>query len=229
MEGKSYADLLRTVKAKVNPSEIGVELSEVRQTKKGELLLKVQNGPDKAETLKREITEKLPSTVAAKVVTNKVLHMKGLVEVTTLEEVVDVIAREISVSADTFKVRSLRPAFGNKQNPAFGNKQNVTVIMPAAAAGKLIRMQKIKIGWMRCRIEDREEDKKCYRCWEHGHFKAECKGPNRERLCMKCAGEGHKANECQNSPYCIHCKGEGRQSESFKCPTVTKIRGHVLR
>ncbi|KAK9708301.1 hypothetical protein QE152_g27290 [Popillia japonica] len=211
MEGKSYADLLRTVKGKVKPSEIGVELSEVRQTKKGELLLGVQIGPDKAETLKREITEKLPSAVAAKVVTNKVLHIKGLDEVTTLEEVVDVIAREISVSTDTFEVRALRPAFGNKQN--------VTVIMPAAAADKLIRIQKIKIGWMRRGIEEREEDKKCYRCWEHGHFKAECKGPNRERLCMKYAGEGHKANECQNSPYCIHCKGEGHQSGSFKWPT----------
>ncbi|KAI4470692.1 zinc finger cchc-type superfamily [Holotrichia oblita] len=125
----------------------------------------------------------------------------------TLEEVVDVISREISVSTDTLEVRALRPAFGNKHN--------VTVIMPAAATDKLIRMQKIKIDWMRCRIMKRQEDN---RCWEHGHFKAECKGPNRERSCVKCAGEGHKASKCQNSSYCIHCKEEGHQSGSFKCP-----------
>ncbi|KAK9702605.1 hypothetical protein QE152_g29841 [Popillia japonica] len=176
IESKSYADLLRTVRAR--------------------------STPDKAETLKREIAEKLPSAVAAKVVTNKVLHIKGLDEVTTLEEVVD---------------------------PAFGNKENVTVIMPAAAADKLIRMQKIKIGWMRCRIVEREEEKKCYRCWEHEHFKVECKGPNRERLCMKCAGEGHKANECQLVLTVPTAKGKATNPGALNARLeVTKIRGHVL-
>lgn len=212
MQGKTYADLLRTVREKVNPSEIGVEVSEVRRARNGELLVQVRNGADKVETLKREITEKLPTAVADKVVIKKVLHIKGLDEVTTREEVAAAISKEISAGIDTFEVRPLRPAFGNKQN--------CTVIVSAAAADKLIEKRKIKLGWTVCRIVERVEDNRCYRCWEYGHFKTECKGPNREVLCVKCAGEGHKASECQNNPYCVHCQKEGHQSSSWKCPVV---------
>lgn len=210
VDGKSYADLLKTIKQKVNPSEIGVDVKDIRKTRNGDLLLTVQNGSDKAEVLKREIKEKLPEATTSELIDKKVLHIKGLDEVVTIQEITDVISKELSVQPESFKVTALRPAYGDKQN--------VTVIIPTINAEKLIQMEKIKIGWTRCRIMEREVDKKCYRCWQYGHEKAQCKGPDRERLCVKCGKEGHKAAMCQNNPYCVHCKEEGHQSGSTRCP-----------
>ncbi|KAJ8963586.1 hypothetical protein NQ314_005534 [Rhamnusium bicolor] len=152
VEGKSYADLLRTIKQKVNPSEIGVDVKDIRKTRNGDLLLTVQNGSDKAEVLKREIKEKFPEAITSELIDKKVLHIKGLDEVATVQEIIEEISKVLAIQPETFKVTALRPAYGNKQN--------VTVIIPTTNAEKLIQMEKIKIGWMRCRVMEREVHKK---------------------------------------------------------------------
>ncbi|KAK9719951.1 hypothetical protein QE152_g22363 [Popillia japonica] len=216
MQGCSYADLLRTIKGKVNPSEIGVDLAGVRQTRKGELLLMVQNGSDKAEILRQEIKDKCPAATATSPIEKKVLHIKGLDGVTTTEEIAAAISRETLANPGTLEVRALRPAYGGKQN--------ATVILPSMFADKLIQMAKIKIGWMKCRVEERVRDVKCFKCWELGHIKANCKGPDRRNLCLRCAKEGHIVSTCPNEPFCIHCQQEGHQSGSGKCLTTKTSR-----
>lgn len=216
MQGRSYADLLRTIKKKVNPGEIGVDLAGVRETRNGELLLTVQNGSDKAEILRQEIKEKCPEATAINKTEKMVLHIKGLDDVTTTEEIVEAICRDTRVKPDTFEVRALRPAFGSRQN--------ATIITPTAIGEKLLQMSKIKIGWMKCGIYEREKELKCFRCWELGHIKANCKGSDRSTLCAKCAKPGHMANACQNESYCVHCQEVGHQSGSRRCPKSGKMK-----
>ncbi|KAG5889782.1 hypothetical protein JTB14_036398 [Gonioctena quinquepunctata] len=49
MEGKSYADLLKTVRGTVNPSDIGVDIKNILKTRKGELLVTIRSS--KVQTL----------------------------------------------------------------------------------------------------------------------------------------------------------------------------------
>ncbi|KAK9710251.1 hypothetical protein QE152_g26118 [Popillia japonica] len=116
MEGKTYADLLRTIRKKLNSSEVGVDLSNVRKTKKGELLIAMRYGSDKFDTLKREITDELLGASTTTLVDKKILRIKELDEVITVEEVAQAIIRETSAAPNSFTVRALRPAFGNKQH-----------------------------------------------------------------------------------------------------------------
>ncbi|KAI4461047.1 zinc finger cchc-type superfamily [Holotrichia oblita] len=206
LAGKSYADLLRTVKQTVRPGDIGVDIKDVRKTKKGELLLTVRNGSDKAEVLKNELREKLPTATTSLLVSKKVLHVKGMDEVVTTQEIKDAICKAIETKPETFEVKALRPAYGNRQN--------ATIVMPEGDARKLIQARKIKIGWTSCKIVERKPDLKCYKCWDYGHTKSECTGPDREWLCLKCAKEGHKAVLCPNEPYCVYCKQEAPQPGS---------------
>lgn len=211
MKGKSYADLLKVVKEAVDPDELGVDIKDVSKTKRGELLLKVGNGPGKAQELKQIMKQKIPEATTSLLLNRRVLHIKGMDEVTTEEEIKVAICKVISAEENDFKLSALRPAYGGRRN--------VTVIMTGKDADKLLKMDTIKIGWTLCRIRERKEVTRCYKCWEYGHIKSQCKGPDREALCLKCAKPGHKASECSNKAHCVICEQDGHQTGSPRCTT----------
>lgn len=97
-------------------------------------------------------------------------------------EIAKVISRATGAKTKDFEVRALRPACGNKQN--------ATIVMNDQDANKPIQTGKLKIGWTQCMVLERKRDPRYYRCWEHGHIKAQCKGPDREGLCIKCVKDG---------------------------------------
>lgn len=210
MKDKSYAELLKTMKSTVDPKETGAEIKEIRKTKNGELLLTVRNGSSKAEALKKDIAEKIPGVTASLLMKRKVLHIRDLDEITTEEEVRQAVAKAISVKCENVDVRALRPAYRGKKN--------ATVILAVRDADRLIHNGRVEVGWTSCRVLERREEVKCFKCWSYGHTKAECSGVDRENLCLKCGKEGHKAIDCKNKPYCIHCGIEGHQSGSLRCP-----------
>lgn len=211
MEGKTYADLLRTVKKEVSPDDIGVNIKTVRKTKNGELLLTVPHGVGAAEVLKAEIMRKVPGAVPTFLNKKKTLHIRDLDEITTVEDVRKSITDTIKVDAEDLNIRAIRPTMSGRQN--------VTVILPAVKADELIDKGRIKIGWVNCKITERKPESKCTRCWEYTHQKRDCVGPDRSNLCMKCGKEGHKANICKDQPFCLSCKVEGHQTSSYKCPS----------
>lgn len=209
MEGISYAELLKKVKKDVNPDAVGVQVQNIRKTKKEELLLTVKQGTEKAEVLKQEIMNKLPEVSATIFVKKKIIHIKDLDEVTTVEDIKEAVAKLTSVDIQNFEVRALRPAFGNRQN--------ATIIMTETAANKLIAAGKIKVGWTNCRIQERKREDRCFKCWEYGHTKLECKGPDRQNLCLRCTANDHRVSKCRNKPYCLTCKCEGHQTGAKNC------------
>lgn len=221
MRGTPYAELLKKLKETVNPEEIGVDLSGVKQTRNGDMILIVKNGANKAEDLKNMIKEKLPTANTSHLISKKVIHIKDLDGITNTEEVRDAISRLLATDEENIEIRALRPSYGGRQN--------VTAIVKSEDADKLIQMRHMKIGWTNCRIIERKQETKCHRCWTTGHLKTECTGPDRTMLCLKCAKPGHKAADCKNTAYCVHCNQEGHQSSSQKCTrpnTVTTKYPH---
>ncbi|XP_074036343.1 uncharacterized protein [Leptinotarsa decemlineata] len=215
MKETLYADLLKTIKAAVNPDEIGADIKEIRKTRNNEVILTVQNGRNKAEDLKKALMEKIPDATTLLLSNKKTVHIKGMDATITENDVSETISKIISKEADTFEVRALRPAYGNRQN--------ATLVMSANDADKLIELKSVKIGWTMCRLAERQKQIRCSRCWEHGHFKDQCSGPDRRNFCLRCAEEGHRAVECHNGPYCIYCRIEGHQSGTTKCREYRRI------
>lgn len=214
MKDKSYADLLKTLKEKVNPSEIGVDIKDIRKTRTGDVLLTVRNGSASAENLTKEIEKKVPGAKTYLKTRKKVIHLKGLEEVVTEKEISEALCKALTTKAENVDVRALRPAYGNKKN--------VTIVTSEVEANKLLEMETIKIGWVKCKIQERKKETKCYRCWQYGHTKEQCVGPDRQMLCLKCSKEGHRATDCKNNAYCIFCRMEGHQSGYPKCPNNSK-------
>ncbi|KAJ8971162.1 hypothetical protein NQ317_006549, partial [Molorchus minor] len=197
----TYSELLKTIKEAVNPSEIGVDVRDIKKTRNG--------GTTTYDK------DRIPD-VTAYCLTNKVvLHIKDLDEITTVQEIREAISNTISIKSDSFDVRAPRPAFAGRQN--------ATVVLRETDAVKLTKIGRIRIGWSSCRVLERKLDRKCFRCWEYGHAKTKCSGPDREKRCLKCGQEGHRAAECKNQAHCVFCNTEGHQSGSSKCPKKRNI------
>lgn len=209
MDGTTYAELLKTVKDTINPREIGVDVKDIQKSKNGDILVKIRNGSDKAEILRKEIKEKIPNITVSTLISKKVVHIKGMDELTTISDIREAISKAVNINQDWLEIRALRPSYRDKQN--------VTIITREDEADKLLQLKVLKIGWVDCKITERKKDDRCYKCWEYGHNKTECKGPDREQLCMRCGEEGHKAATCKKVPFCLSCKQKGHQTGSRSC------------
>ena len=53
-------------------------------------------------------------------------------------------------------------------------------------ATKLLKVGKLKVGWVICRIRRRIPLVRCFRCLRYEHHVRDCKGIDRSNTCYKC-------------------------------------------
>lgn len=193
-EGKSYSDILRAVKEGVSPTYIpaGAKVTSFQRSRNEDLLIRIKGSEKSAEMICKAVTDKVPGLKASVKNRKKVFfHVSDLDGETSEEDIIQGIKKELG---DTFTneqeivVTSLRPAFAGTQK--------ATVKVPHAAALRLTKKRRILIGWISCRLKIREEQQRCYRCWEMGHTASVCKGPDKSGACFKCGENGHQKASC---------------------------------
>ncbi|KAI4470019.1 reverse transcriptase [Holotrichia oblita] len=91
----TYADLLKTVKEKVDLRQVGVNIKAIKKTARGDLMLEVDGDVRKADTLKQAISKNIDNEVniANKMVT---IHVLDIDATTTKNEVEEVIRRAVN-------------------------------------------------------------------------------------------------------------------------------------
>ena len=78
------------------------------------------------------------------------------------------------------------------------------VTVQETEATKILKVEKLKVGWVICRIRRRIPLVRCLRRLGYGHAR-DCKGIDRSNTCYKCGQTGHLAAACDNEPYCALC------------------------
>ena len=76
-------------------------------------------------------------------------------------------------------------------------------------ATRLLETGRIKIGFFSYRVGARHMVPRCYKCLGYGHYRTDCKGPDRYDCCWKCGKNGHKARACTDAPLCFLCPPQG--------------------
>lgn len=217
-EGVEYRDLLTKIK-KVDIKTLGTEITALRKTRKGEMLIEVKGGKDAILPLQNEI-EKLGISIRAKGA-GKMVVVKDLDAAITSDEVRKSIAEEMNITEEEVVVERLRPSFGENQT--------AMVRLPAKEAMELLEKKRMRIGWVKCRIMERiidtGADKKCYRCWGYGHTRDNCTGVDRSKICLRCGEENHQVKECTGLTFCPICKKGGHRADSKTCPWFRKALG----
>ncbi|KAK9743796.1 hypothetical protein QE152_g8340 [Popillia japonica] len=289
--GKQYADILRTVKNSINIDQAGINVKTIKKTMRGDVMMEVKGGKEKAEALRQEILKKNEGTRVEITNQNGTVYVTGIDGDVTKNEIVqgveitnqngtvyvtgidgDVTKNEISernsvrgaVDASDIEVVSIRPTQYGRQNatvviktewikklvvsirptqygrqnatvviktewikklcaPTQYGRQNATVVIKTEWIKKLCAKETIRIGWTPCRIRQRINITRCYRCLEFGHQKWECQGEDKTRICLKCGENDHRAKDCVGQSFCFTCKTKGHRADQTRCPHYRKL------
>ena len=153
-----------------------------------------------------------------------VIEIKDLDVLTSKEDIVEAIRNEYQDSdlspAEDMIIKSLRKAYGDTQT--------AVIQIPTKMDQQMIVKQKIRIGWVVCRIREMKRNARplrCYKCLGFGHISKNCTiTQDRSNLCYNCGTEGHKARDCENKPSCVLCQDKGAAEKmdhaagSYICP-----------
>lgn len=198
----TYADILRKIKADPGLQELGEQVSRIRRTQKGDLLLEIKAGnEDIVEKFQEKMEESIGKQADIKTRKQEVrVECRYLDEVTTKEELCNAVMNVLGVEG-------IKESAIKRLRKSYGNTQTAIISLPVDLGSKLLKIGKMKVGWVVCRIREQATIKTCYRCWEFGHFATECTNEHdRSNRCRRCGEMGHIARECSKKPECVICK-----------------------
>lgn len=204
--GKSYADIVSAIHAKIKPDEMGVDVRSVRRTRAGGVLLEL--GRTSVE-VRATFSAALKQTVdvaseVAEMVPKSTVEIRDCDCCTTETEIEEALRRVIPEYSGQMKVKLTRPN---------SRQQRLALIkMEAQAVKKILDAGRILIGFVSCRVREGAEVQRCFRCLGYGHHAAGCKGPDRSKLCHRCGGADHKGSDCTADPLCFLCAAADRES-----------------
>lgn len=221
----SYADILRKVKTDPKLEELGKAVSKIRRTQKGDLLLQFGDSGQKAETFASAIEESLGDQATIRSLSEtskkKIIEIKDIDEITTKDEIHQALVSQFSLGSFALEdIVSLRQAYG-------GTKI-ATIAIAADSFSAIASTGKVKIGWVNCRIREKERLTKCFKCLEYGHIARNCRNQcDRSKCCRRCSEEGHIAKDCRNDLLCMFCKTDKSKDAkhvagSRMCPLFKK-------
>lgn len=219
-DGHSYAEVLKNLRSKLNPEKAEVNIKTIRRTKDGSLLLQLAKGEKIKDTFSEAIKSTLQDTAELREVKPKTtIELRDLDSFTTSEEVMDAIKSVLKNPSADCKVHV---GASNSRE-----QKRATITLSNEDASALLKEERIKIGWVSCKIRLCNNTKKCFKCFRSGHTRFECDGPDRTTLCLKCGESGHQIKDCKNKPKCCLCEEDGfknldHKPGSYRCPDYKK-------
>jgi hypothetical protein len=223
------ADTIKEMlKSQINPTEIKVGIRSIKTLRDGRVQIETGTNQE-AETLTNSIRDKLGD----KMDTNIQRPRKPRLKINNIPE-------EISTDNIEDSIIAQNPEIGLEKgeiNPKFtyGTKRhtrNIVIEVNSQTRKKLIH-NRVKLGWVNCRIEDYLSATRCFKCSRFNHRMRDCRGTE---TCALCTGN-HNLKECKAQPAeykCINCRtynhhnkntktNENHSSLDRKCPSMMAI------
>lgn len=217
---KTYADLVRSLKDRVDIHKTGVKIDRFRKTAAGDLQLIFEKGRGNSDALGKEIRTQLPDSRVIVKRSRKTLHVYGLDATITRAEVEEELKKLISATEDDLTVGELRPMRD-------GN-QAVTITVKDTIDTSKLTQNRVRIGWVNCRIRERVQIDRCSKCLRPGKKEQTCSNTDCAEICYNCSSRDHKASGCTKKSYCASCRSDEHRPDSSKCPLFRRSLNRFL-
>lgn len=197
----SYSEALKSARQKISLKDLGIDSTRIRQSFNGGMLIQIsgEDKAQKADKLARKLNEVLTDATISRPIKRADVRIIGFDSSVTVDEIKYALANNCDVSIDQVKVSAIR-SFRNGVRVVWAS-------LPLTAALKIENFE-LKLGWTIARVEVMDSRPlQCFRCWEFGHSKNNCKkNIDRSNNCFKCSEPGHMAKDCTARLCCIICK-----------------------
>ncbi|KAH8355806.1 hypothetical protein KR084_009606, partial [Drosophila pseudotakahashii] len=145
------------------------KVQSIRRTASGVILLRMQKPLDPStQQLQAAIQTAISGKAEVAVMQETVqVEILDLDEMTSGEEVQQAIYAEVESDIPGEAAPRMRKAYGGTQT--------ATVNPRPEQAQRILQKGKIRIGWVVCRIMEKIEPRRCYKCMGYGHTSARCR------------------------------------------------------
>ncbi|CAB0041060.1 unnamed protein product [Trichogramma brassicae] len=176
----TYANILRRLYEEPAIQEtVGKSVKSIRRSASGAMVLQLRKGVQNASALRTELDGVLGDATTASALSHKTtLEIRDLDEGVTKEEICTALCHQLGkVNMDPDVVRYLRKAYVGTQT--------AVIDLPDELVAKAIKLGHLRVSWVSCRVRERAEASRCFRCWEFNHVTACCVGSDRSKLCCR--------------------------------------------
>lgn len=230
----------RMIKENIDIKNMLIGVSKLKKGGKGTFIL----GCESEQELKQ-----LKSTVSSKLGTEyEIIEPKGarpILKIFNLEEedfrcnedqIVDMIIKQNHLDEERrgFHMKILkkiiRKSIENDKTTRVKKEGGVVIVeVDDATHVEMLKMEKINVGWKKCRVVNYLNVKRCFNCWGFYHIADNCTRP---LACSRCAGD-HKSSDCKaKKEKCVNCMyknktynlkiNEEHNAMSRQCPILKK-------
>lgn len=226
-------DMKKLIKETVDPKALQLGISKMKKLSNNALLVECNNHTDrdilekelnKLDSLSLEYPKKKQPTLLLKFVP---WHIKD-------EDIKDIVIHQNNLTH--LENPELITRFTKKH---FQDSRHIVVQASPNLRKELIALQRIKINWSMCRVEDFIVVTRCFKCLGFGHTSKYC---NNQQKCSHCAEEHHWKN-CENrhNICCANCAtantyinnnnkklNTNHDAFSKECPRLRRIESIII-
>lgn len=203
-----YTEVLQKLKLKVDPSHTNTEIRAIKKTTSGDVMLEMSDNAKIPVEFKKEVEEAIGADHIRELTPRESVEIRDLDYLVTAEEVSVAIKHKVGNPTGEIKVKLTKP------NSRY--QIRAIVELPTNDAQTLIAAEKLRVGWINCRLRRHIDVPRCYRCLGYGHLARQCTGEDRTKKCYKCQepiDTGHSGANCTATPKCPFCKEVGEPSD----------------
>jgi len=187
------------LKTNINPTTIKVGINALKTLRNGRVLIET-NTKEELETLGKDINDKCRDRLETH--THKlrnprlvILNIPDDITTSNIEETLIALNRGLNLANGNINAKFI---YVIKKHT-----RSLVVEVGAQVRNSLLQ-NKVKLGWIICKIEDYVSVNRCFKCSRFNHRARDCRG---EETCPLCAGR-HRLRDCTASPQeykCVDC------------------------
>ncbi|XP_046491895.1 uncharacterized protein [Neodiprion pinetum] len=170
-----------------------VLIKPAEETGDGGILLELDRNSEHSKSFTEAVTTAVGASGAVKDLTPAItIEIRDIDSVSSEDDIRGALTRDLRENADIKRI-------GLSKNIIRGQRM-AFVELSDHMAQKILSTNRIKIGWIACRVRIHEAVQRCFKCLGYEHVSRNCSRPDRSNLCYKCGEASHKAASCNGTP-----------------------------